>query len=90
MSGSFYQGSKEALSNINGTGLAMLFSAGTFLYVATVHILPDLKHSLKPSSLEDGKSAVVDHETHNFTKVDLCLLVCGIMSPLFLAALHHH
>ena len=90
MSRSFYQGSKEALSNINGTGLAMLFSAGTFLYVATVHILPDLKHSLKPSSLEDGKSAVVDHETRNFTKVDLCLLVCGIMSPLFLAALHHH
>ncbi|KAL1450967.1 hypothetical protein WDU94_003270 [Cyamophila willieti] len=33
---------KETLSAVNGTGLAMLFSAGTFLYVATVHVLPEL------------------------------------------------
>ena len=25
-----------------GTGTAMLFSAGTFLYVATVHVLPEV------------------------------------------------
>ena len=25
-----------------GTGSAMLFSAGTFLYVATVHVLPEV------------------------------------------------
>lgn len=24
------------------TGIAMLFSAGTFLYVATVHVLPEI------------------------------------------------
>uniref|UniRef100_A0A6I8S6N0 Zinc transporter ZIP9 n=1 Tax=Xenopus tropicalis TaxID=8364 RepID=A0A6I8S6N0_XENTR len=33
--------SKEALSEVNATGVAMLFSAGTFLYVATVHVLPE-------------------------------------------------
>ncbi|KAG7214011.1 hypothetical protein KM043_001381 [Ampulex compressa] len=33
---------KETLSNVNATGLAMLFSAGTFLYVATVHVLLEL------------------------------------------------
>lgn len=36
------QSSKEALRQTNATGIAMLFSAGTFLYVATVHVLPEL------------------------------------------------
>lgn len=40
---------QEALSDYNATGIAMLFSAGTFLYVATVHVLPEitLNQSLK-------------------------------------------
>ncbi|KAM3955189.1 zinc transporter ZIP9-like [Aphomia sociella] len=37
--------SKQTLSDFNATGIAMLFSAGTFLYVATVHVLPELTHS---------------------------------------------
>lgn len=36
------QEQKETLNNVNATGIAMLFSAGTFLYVATVHVLPEL------------------------------------------------
>lgn len=36
------QSAHETLSNYNATGLAMLFSAGTFLYVATVHVLPEI------------------------------------------------
>jgi solute carrier family 39 (zinc transporter), member 9 len=32
------QEQKETLSSFNATGIAMLFSAGTFLYVATVHV----------------------------------------------------
>lgn len=36
---------KETLESLNATGIAMLFSAGTFLYVATVHVLPELTHS---------------------------------------------
>lgn len=39
------QSGKEALRRNNATGVAMLFSAGTFLYVATVHVLPDLVHN---------------------------------------------
>ncbi|MGH0128125.1 UNVERIFIED_CONTAM: hypothetical protein FKN15_011175 [Acipenser sinensis] len=37
-----HKSSKEALSEVNATGVAMLFSAGTFLYVATVHVLPEV------------------------------------------------
>lgn len=33
---------KEALSNFNATGISLLFSAGTFLYVAAVHVLPEI------------------------------------------------
>lgn len=36
------QSGKEALRQNNATGLAMLFSAGTFLFVATVHVMPEL------------------------------------------------
>jgi zinc transporter ZupT len=36
------QQGKEALRQNNATGVAMLFSAGTFLFVATVHVLPEL------------------------------------------------
>lgn len=36
------QEQKETLNSLNATGVAMLFSAGTFLYVATVHVLPEL------------------------------------------------
>ncbi|ACY70501.1 zinc transporter ZIP9 [Drosophila virilis] len=36
------QEQRETLNSVNATGIAMLFSAGTFLYVATVHVLPEL------------------------------------------------
>ncbi|ALC48122.1 CG2177 [Drosophila busckii] len=39
------QEQKETLNSVNATGIAMLFSAGTFLYVATVHVLPELTHT---------------------------------------------
>ena len=47
------QSGKEALRKNNATGIAMLFSAGTFLFVATVHVLPELIHNklLTPKEL---------------------------------------
>ena len=32
----------ESMRSESSTGVLMLFSAGTFLYVATVHVLPEL------------------------------------------------
>ncbi|KAG9508433.1 Zinc transporter ZIP9, partial [Fragariocoptes setiger] len=46
------QSGKEALQRNSVTGAVMLFSAGTFLYVATVHVLPDLVHERKLSRAE--------------------------------------
>lgn len=84
------QSGKEAISSVNGTGLAMLFSAGTFLYVATVHILPELLHSDK----DGGNDAVIagghDHGGRTLGKKELLLLVFGIVLPVILGLYHKH
>ncbi|XP_032356822.1 zinc transporter ZIP9 isoform X1 [Etheostoma spectabile] len=78
------QSSKEALSDFNATGVAMLFSAGTFLYVATVHVLPEVGgggHSHAPTGGTGGKG---------LSKVEVGALVLGCLIPLVLSVGHHH
>ncbi|KAM6912862.1 zinc transporter ZIP9 [Xenentodon cancila] len=77
------QSSKEALSDINATGVAMLFSAGTFLYVATVHVLPEVGggHSHAPAGGNGGKG---------LSKVEVGALVLGCLIPLVLSIGHQH
>uniref|UniRef100_A0AAX7UYN6 Zinc transporter ZIP9 n=1 Tax=Astatotilapia calliptera TaxID=8154 RepID=A0AAX7UYN6_ASTCA len=78
------QSSKEALSDVNATGVAMLFSAGTFLYVATVHVLPEVGgggHSHAPAGGNGGKG---------LSKVEVVALVLGCLIPLVLSIGHHH
>ncbi|XP_075224200.1 zinc/iron regulated transporter-related protein 102B isoform X2 [Lycorma delicatula] len=65
---------KETLSSVNATGIAMLFSAGTFLYVATVHVLPELTARVGGA----------------FRVNQLFVLVLGAMLPLMLTMGHHH
>ncbi|XP_038584369.1 zinc transporter ZIP9 [Micropterus salmoides] len=81
------QSSKEALSDINATGVAMLFSAGTFLYVATVHVLPEVGgggHSHAPSVGNGGNGG------KGLSKVEVGALVLGCLIPLVLSVGHHH
>ena len=68
------------LNTFKATGVAMLFSAGTFLYVATVHVLPEVTGS------RGGGGG--GHLT--FTKCELLMLVIGSLMPLFLTLGHHH
>ena len=78
------QSSKEVLTSVNGTGIAMLFSAGTFLYVATVHVLPELTGMASPcDSTDQGRS-------DKMQRSDLILMVFGIISPLLLSQTHSH
>ncbi|TPX69079.1 hypothetical protein SpCBS45565_g02741 [Spizellomyces sp. 'palustris'] len=66
------------------TGILLLFSAGTFLYVATVHILPEIYVTGKGRSGGGG-----GHDK----KLSLTQIVCllgGIFSPLLLAVEHSH
>lgn len=66
----------------------MLFSAGTFLYVATVHVLPEISAGQTRHTSPDG--TVVIHEHKGFTKLELCTLVCGAVIPALLAVGHKH
>lgn len=76
------QSAKEALSTYNATGIAMLFSAGTFLYVATVHVLPEITgRSHSHTGSDDSKG---------FTKLELTAIVVGALLPVFLSLGHHH
>lgn len=84
----FFQQSKEVLSDINATGIAMLFSAGTFLYVATVHVLPELSQMGAKTVGPDG--IVIIREQKGFNKVELLLMVTGALLPLLLSLGHHH
>ena len=67
----------------------MLFSAGTFLYVATVHVLPELA-SMGQSHSIPQEGAVVIREHKGFTKTELLIMVVGSLLPLILSLGHHH
>lgn len=86
--GGLSQSGKELFSSVNGTGIAMLFSAGTFLYVATVHVLPETRNLNHSPSTGAENSEGNGHE--HSKRTDLILLITGIVCPLILTATHHH
>ena len=80
------QSGKDMLVNNNATGIAMLFSGGTFLYVATVHILPKLA-KISVSDQLNGSSELAHV---GFSMIELALMVSGCLLPLVLALGHKH
>lgn len=81
------QKSKETLSSVNATGFAMLFSAGTFLYVSTVHVLPEIVMRSGGHSHHSPSDGV---DKIGFTRCELLALVSGALLPITLTAFHHH
>lgn len=88
------QEQKETLNSVNATGIAMLFSAGTFLYVATVHVLPELtahQHSSPSYSLlEQQQTAPAPKGFTGLKNSELSILIIGALTPLLLTMGHHH
>lgn len=89
------QEQKETLNSVNATGIAMLFSAGTFLYVATVHVLPELttgQHAHAPTTYSHLESQPMP-TPKGFTGLknsELAILIVGALTPLLLTMGHHH
>jgi len=75
---------RENLDTLSATGVAMLFSAGTFLYVATVHVLPEV------TNLGHGHSHGGGGGDTGFSKKEMVVLIIGAIMPLFLTMGHHH
>ncbi|XP_060943707.1 zinc transporter ZIP9 [Limanda limanda] len=77
-------------NQLSSTGVGMLFSAGTFLYVATVHVLPEINSGRAdqgpPSS--DPQQPTAGAETHQRRHVGLLeslTLIFGVVLPMVLA-----
>ncbi|KAM7346867.1 zinc/iron regulated transporter-related protein 102B [Cochliomyia hominivorax] len=96
------QEQKETLNSVNATGIAMLFSAGTFLYVATVHVLPELTqggHSHSHSSQRQYRPLVSEDDIEQQTQIvsanglsftELVIMIFGALLPLLITFGHHH
>ncbi len=73
------------------TGIAMLFSAGTFLYVSTVHVLSEVVNS-SGSAAAAGAEAAQSGNTGGgkLAKAELVWLVTGAFLPLLFNVFHSH
>jgi len=89
--------SKYTTDENSSTGIMLLFSAGTFLYVATVHVLPELAEAARKSRdhILIPTSANINPPSHShggadFSAIELCVLIIGAIMPSVLTAGHHH
>jgi len=84
------------------TGILLLFSAGTFLFVSTVHILPEVcsrPHGsghgdvMNGNALDRGPAAKGSKEqqsSRKMTFVQVLVVICGLCAPYFLTGYHGH
>ncbi|KJE91893.1 solute carrier family 39, variant [Capsaspora owczarzaki ATCC 30864] len=69
------------------TGYALLFSAGTFVYVATMHVLPEIMHVHPASTSASNASGSGDG---SLSRDQFCALIVGMVAPLFMSIGHSH
>ncbi|XP_040905811.1 zinc transporter ZIP9 [Toxotes jaculatrix] len=75
-------------NQLSATGVGMLFSAGTFLYVATVHVLPEISSSRTGQPSPDFQQQHTGAETHQHRYLGLLeslTLILGVGLPMVLA-----
>ncbi|KAG7230004.1 hypothetical protein INR49_009724, partial [Caranx melampygus] len=81
-------------NQLSATGVGMLFSAGTFLYVATVHVLPEISNSSsssstssraeQPSSDLQQHTGVESHQQRYLGLLESLTLILGVGLPMVL------
>lgn len=70
-----FKSDSKSIFNDKLNGIALLFSAGTFLYVATVHVIPELSQS-RPDKL--------------LSKSEIFCITVGAILPIFFSFTHQH
>lgn len=68
----------------------MLFSAGTFLYVATVHVLPELMSKSNGSFMHLPSTEGALPQSSHMKCRDILVLVIGSFLPALMTTGHHH
>lgn len=81
------QSGSSAPNQLSATGVGMLFSAGTFLYVATAHVLPEISSSSsKGGPLSSDLQEHTEVHQHRYLGLLKSLtLVLGVGLPMLLA-----
>ncbi|KAL5960837.1 Zinc transporter ZIP9 [Taenia solium] len=80
-----------ASTSSTGTGFALLLSGGTFLYVATAHILPHLNTEKPVSSGSLNGSSYHRHQSNTaFKPIELIAFVFGSCVPVLISFGHSH
>ncbi|XP_028676375.1 LOW QUALITY PROTEIN: zinc transporter ZIP9-B [Erpetoichthys calabaricus] len=69
---------------LSATGIGMLFSAGTFLYVATIHVLPEISHRGHRQSQQHHRGSG-DYEYGGLGLWESVMLVVGSGLPVLLS-----
>ncbi|XP_057705215.1 zinc transporter ZIP9 isoform X2 [Corythoichthys intestinalis] len=80
--------STSSQNQIGATGIGMLFSGGTFLFVATVHVLPDIISSSRHSRASQQQTDHPQQQSHLGLKESFTL-VLGVGLPVLLAVAVH-
>ncbi|KAI9020467.1 Zinc/iron permease [Hyaloraphidium curvatum] len=96
-------GGPGAAADLNKwTGILLLFSAGTFLFVSTVHILPEVINRphgsghgdiMNGNALDRGpaaKGAKESQTSRKMTFLQVVVVMLGLCSPYFLTVSHGH
>ena len=65
-------------------GILMLISAGSFLYVATIHILPEVYQMEHDHSKSLAEQALKHSEEHYSKTIELGVLLMGLYLPMAL------
>ncbi|KAL7749579.1 hypothetical protein RI367_005135 [Sorochytrium milnesiophthora] len=72
------------------TGILLLFSAGSFLYVAAVHILPEVTQGTRSTSARQRRGHQLQEHSHGLTIGQTVAVMVGMLAPLFLSVEHEH
>lgn len=84
----FFDVSQEEGSNTYvAVGVLLLISAGTFMYVAMIHILPEVYCNTDTHRPHTHKHTPEDHvhdESHYCKEIELLAMCTGLLSPLLL------
>ncbi|KAI6185374.1 ZIP Zinc transporter [Aphelenchoides besseyi] len=74
----------------NLSGMFMLFSAGTFVYVAAAHVLPELESSSNECCPQTSGPLRVANSPSGLSLKEMVVLMLGALAPCVLISHHHH
>lgn len=81
---------EEDSNTFKAVGILLLISAGSFMYVAMIHILPEVYCNTESHRPHTHKHTPEDHihdENHFSKEVELGAMVTGLLAPLLLNCL---